>query len=55
MGFAGRASSKLPAPQSERAEACFHEAAELTRKMLPALPSHRELIEHIRRHGLSRI
>lgn len=39
----------------QRADACFREAAALTRRMLPALPSHRALIQHIRQHGLSRI
>jgi hypothetical protein len=37
------------------ADACFREAADLTRRMLPALPANRELIEHIRRNGLPRI
>lgn len=40
---------------TEVAEGYFREAAHLTRKMLPALPSNRELIEHVQRHGLSRI
>lgn len=39
----------------QSAEAAFGEAAALTRRMLPALPSHRELIDHIHRHGLHRI
>ncbi|MED5621103.1 tryptophan halogenase family protein [Ideonella sp. BN130291] len=55
MGWPGAASCELPAQDIERAQGCFREAAELTRKMLAALPSHRDLIEHIRRHGLSRI
>ncbi len=38
-----------------RAEAFFREAATLARRMLGALPSHRELITHIQAHGLSRI
>ncbi len=37
------------------AEAFFQEAATLTRKMLPALPSNRELIDHVQRHGLMRV
>ncbi len=40
---------------TDAAEAAFREAATLTRRMLPALPSHRELIDHIHRHGLHRI
>ena len=40
---------------AQRADACFREAAALTRRMLPVLPSHRALIQHIRQHGLSRI
>lgn len=40
---------------TETAEAAFQEAASLTRRMRPALPGHRELIEHIHRHGLHRI
>jgi 2-polyprenyl-6-methoxyphenol hydroxylase-like FAD-dependent oxidoreductase len=36
----------------DRADAFFREAAALTGKMLAALPSNRELITHIRRHGL---
>ena len=34
------------------AEGCFREAAALTRRMLAALPANRELISHIRQHGL---
>ena len=37
------------------ADGFFREAAALTRKMLPALPSNRDLIEHVRRHGMPRI
>jgi hypothetical protein len=36
------------------ADACFAEAQELTRRMLAGLPSNRELINHIKRHGLPR-
>ncbi|HEY7638627.1 MAG TPA: tryptophan halogenase family protein [Steroidobacteraceae bacterium] len=39
----------------ERADAFFRDTAALTGKMLAALPSNRELITHIRRHGLPRI
>ena len=37
------------------ADGFFREAAALTRKMLPALPNNRDLIEHIRRHGMLRV
>lgn len=37
------------------AAAHVEEAGRLARKMLPALPANRELIEHIQRHGLPRI
>jgi tryptophan halogenase len=37
------------------ADAYFREAADLTRRMLGALPDNRTLIDHIRRHGLPRI
>jgi hypothetical protein len=40
---------------ADKAAGYFQEAAQLTRKMLPALPGNRELIEHIKRHGLPRI
>ena len=37
------------------ADGYFREAAELTRRMLRALPSNREMIDHIRLHGLQKI
>lgn len=37
------------------ADACFREAADLTRKMLSALPDNRTLLAHIARHGLPTI
>ncbi|WP_374565524.1 tryptophan halogenase family protein [Ideonella sp.] len=40
---------------ADQAAGYFQEAAQLTRKMLPALPSNRELIDHIKRHGMPRI
>jgi tryptophan 7-halogenase len=43
------------ADDPDRADAYFREAAALTGKMLGALPTNRELIGHIRRHGLPRI
>lgn len=39
----------------EQADGFFREAAALTRKMLPALPGNRDLIEHIKRHGMLRV
>lgn len=38
----------------EVADRAFREAASLTRRMLPALPSNRELLAHVRQHGLPR-
>jgi flavin-dependent dehydrogenase len=53
MGFRPEpAASTRRADDCERAEAFFREAAALAGKMLPALPSNRELLTHIRRHGL---
>ena len=43
------------ADDADYADGFFREAAALTRKMLPALPSNRELIEHIKRHGMLRV
>jgi len=54
MGF--RPSTPPPRPEARaQAEEGFREAADLARKMLPALPGHREMIDHIRTRGLSRI
>lgn len=39
-------------PDGETADAFFRQAADLTRRMLPALPDNRTLIAHIVRHGL---
>jgi len=39
----------------EAAAQYYREAADLTRRMLGALPSNRALLEHIRRHGLQKI
>ena len=40
---------------AEIADSYFRESAQLTRKMLSALPSNRELIEHAKRFGLQKI
>jgi len=37
------------------AETCFREAAELARKMLAALPGHREMLDHVKARGMPRI
>ncbi len=57
-GMEFRPAPRLSAGQGDtlqRAEARFREAADLARRMLPALPGHREAIEHIRARGLPRI
>ncbi|MET0813934.1 MAG: tryptophan 7-halogenase, partial [Pseudoxanthomonas sp.] len=38
-----------------KAEGYFREAADLTRKMLAALPGHREMLDHVRTRGMPRI
>jgi tryptophan halogenase len=56
MGF--RPDPGIPARGSDfgnAAEGFFREAAALTGKMLAALPDNRQLIDHIRQHGLPRI
>src|SRR4030095_8151048 len=56
MGFRPEpAASTRRCDDGDRADAFFREAAALAGKMLAALPSNRELISHIRRHGLPRI
>lgn len=52
MGFRPQARPLTPAALAA-AEMHLSEVAALTRKMLPALPSHRALIDHIHQHGLS--
>ncbi len=44
-----------PSNRDDAADGFFREAAALTRKMLPALPSNRALIDHIQRHGMLRV
>jgi tryptophan halogenase len=56
MGFrpeTARAAMRLD--DAERTDGFFREAASLTGRMLAALPSHRELITHVKLNGLSRI
>ena len=56
MGFRPEpAASTRRADDGNRADGFFREAAALAGKMLAALPTNRELITHIRRHGLPRI
>jgi tryptophan halogenase len=56
MGFRpDHAGTSRRADQADRADGFFREAAALTGKMLPALPTNRALIDHIKRHGLSKI
>jgi 2-polyprenyl-6-methoxyphenol hydroxylase-like FAD-dependent oxidoreductase len=52
MGFDSRAGD---GSDQHPADACFRDTAALARKMLGGLPSNRELIDHIRSHGLPRI
>jgi hypothetical protein len=41
--------------QAGLADGYFRESATLTHKMLGGLPSNRDLINHIKRHGLQKI
>jgi tryptophan halogenase len=55
MGFRPEAEGfSRRSDDADRADGYFREAAQLTRKMLGALPSNRDLIDHIRTHGLPR-
>jgi tryptophan halogenase len=56
MGFRPEpAGSTRRCDDCDRADGFFREAGALAGKMLAALPSNRELLTHIRRHGLPRI
>ena len=56
MGFRPDCASRTRrSVDSRAANACFREAASLTRRMLSALPNNRALIAHIHAHGLPRI
>ena len=56
MGFKPeRRATQRRADMPQAADGYFLEAAQLTRRMLAALPDNRELIAHIQAHGLSRI
>jgi hypothetical protein len=54
MGFCTEGAPRA-SDRADLADEAFREAARLTARMLPALPANRELIDHIRRHGLQRI
>ncbi len=53
MGF--HTDSQQRPDNGELADAYYREAAMLTNKMLAALPGNRELINHIRQHGMPKI
>jgi glycine/D-amino acid oxidase-like deaminating enzyme len=55
MGFRPEPGQARRHDDGAMADNYLREAAELTRRMLPALPDNRSLIDHIRRHGLPRI
>lgn len=56
MGFRpDRSGATRRADDADRADGYFREAATLTSRMLAALPTNRALIDHIKRHGLSKI
>jgi hypothetical protein len=52
MGFRPQRARAPQAPVLERARASLREAERSTRRLLGGLPRHRDLIDHIRRHGL---
>lgn len=55
MGFVPQLRSGRASDDPGRASDFFRESADLARRMLPALPTHRELIEHITTRGLPKI
>lgn len=56
MGFRPQRATHLKRLDDPRAAAqCFQAAAQLTRKYLAGLPSNRELLDHVRAHGLRRV
>jgi hypothetical protein len=57
MGFRTAPSTRSSwcGDEAAAADGCFRQTAALTDRMLGALPSNRELIEHIHRHGLHKI
>jgi tryptophan 7-halogenase len=57
MGFRSAPSTRAAShgKEAEMADEFFRQAASLTSRMLGALPANRELLDHIRRHGLPKI
>jgi 2-polyprenyl-6-methoxyphenol hydroxylase-like FAD-dependent oxidoreductase len=55
MGFRTTPTTHAAWRDAEAADDFFRQAGTLTGRMLEALPSNRELLDHIRRHGLHRI
>lgn len=55
MGAGAAAIAERQSDRLDQALGYFRETADLTRKMLGALPGNRELLDHIQRHGLQRI
>jgi tryptophan 7-halogenase len=56
MGFKPEGGVYAQTPgNAERADACFRDAAALTRRMLGALPSNRALVAHTLHHGMLRV
>lgn len=55
MGFRHEPGPARRHSDAALADGYLLEAASLTRRMLPALPDNRSLIDHIRRHGLQKI
>ncbi|TWI61890.1 tryptophan halogenase [Pseudoduganella lurida] len=55
MGFRPDRAHGTRRIEPQAAEQQFHAAADLTRRMLRALPSNRELLAHIRLHGLPKL
>ncbi len=51
MGFKPTAAPVRPARLAQ-AQACFRDAATITRRLLGGLPRHRDLIQHIHLHGM---
>ena len=52
MGFQPRLAPLRPG-RMEHAQASLQKAATITKRLLGGLPRHRDLIDHIRRHGMS--
>ena len=54
MGFKPDSALSRPVRPARlaQAQACFRDAATLTKRLLGGLPRHRDLIDHIRQHGI---